>query len=352
MSFARSKVWTLLILSLTAGCWLDPDPAIGVDPSTTSEDGGEPGDDSGGNSPGETNGSTDSGMSIPPTDDDSGPVGSLDSGIEMDASGGTNGDPTDAGNGTTEVDAGHDSGTEVVDAGHDSGTEVVDAGHDSGTEVVDAGHDSGTEVVDAGPPPPPPPVVPDLGAADMPDADRANLIHKIMKDQGYLENWFPVLQSSGEIRPLLLAPSHGSAVRVRQNPVAYQAIDAWDDALPLPIRMPNGSIFVKDMFKLDPMTNQNVYNGSLVMAKIDALDPAKYEGNWFFVRITTANIPATPYSTTCIGCHNGKTGKAAWPPNPSIPGDLGGKKDGLVPWDYLYIPFCYDQTSTQCVGPR
>jgi len=345
MSFAKSKVWTLLVLSLTVGCPLDDDPKMGIDPASTSDAGGKPGgngngqsnDGTNGSPSGETNGtdpgtngSPDSGMSVDPVEPDSGVVSSRDSGAEMDASGGTNGDPTTGGEDVDASNGGTTGGSEP-----DAGTTEVDAGHDSGTEVVDAG--------------PPPIVAPDLGGADMPDAERATLIYNLMTTQGYVDNWFPLLQSNGDRRPLLITPSHGNAVRVRQNDVARQYIDAWDDSLPLPMRMPNGSVIVKDTYKLDAVTNEMVFSGTLVMAKIDALNPTTYEGNWFYVRVTTAGVAT--YSNTCVGCHNGRSGKGAWPVDPMVPGDPGGKVNGVVPWDYLYIPFCYDQASPQCSAP-
>ncbi len=259
---------------------------------------------------------------------------------------------TNTGTGMTGGSAGNTGGP----AGNTGDDPPVDPPPDAGPATdfdsgmvapIDAGTDSGPEVVDASPSPM---IGPDLGTAELADADRAALIFELLQAEDYVDNWFPVLQSNGEQRALLLTPSHGSQVRVRQNAIAKQAMDAWvAQRMPLPLEMPNGSIFVKDMYKLDTSTGLYAFNGGLVMAKIAVLDTAQYEGKWFFVRISSANVPSR--GTTCVNCHNGRGNKTVWLPDPKVMNDPGGRVDALVSYDYLYIPFCYDIRTPECTAP-
>jgi hypothetical protein len=119
--------------------------------------------------------------------------------------------------------------------------------------------------------------------------------------------------------------------------------------------MPNGSVIVKQGYTLvedaDAGTSHYELKGTLVMAKISALDPNKFKGNWFFVKIEPNGI-AAPNMTTCgIKCHSGETQKTLWPVAPENNGGKGGKPDALVPYDYLYLPFCTDPRSEECSGP-
>jgi hypothetical protein len=52
-----------------------------------------------------------------------------------------------------------------------------------------------------------------------------------------------------------------------------------------------------------------------------------------------------------VKCHNGLNAKAVWPANPEIPDDPGGLQDGMLPYDYLFVPFCFDPRNTQCSAP-
>jgi hypothetical protein len=185
----------------------------------------------------------------------------------------------------------------------------------------------------------------------MSDADRAALILSVMTADNYDQAWNPYFESQAEQRPLLFTtPSHGTLVRVLQNDVAKANTDKWvKDGLPLPLSMSNGSIIAKQTFKLDATTNQYVSNGVLVMAKIDVLDATAYEGKWFFMKIATTGIPAR--STSCVNCHNGRTESAAWPPDPNVAGDKGGKADAFVPYDYMIVSYCFDPRTPECAGP-
>jgi len=195
--------------------------------------------------------------------------------------------------------------------------------------------------------------VPDLGAADLSNADRATLIYNLMKTEGFIANWYPFFQSNGDQRPLIASGGHSNQVRVRQNAVAKQATDAWIAGGKLgPLVMPNGSIIAKESYKLvvvpvtDPPTPPTpptyTFNDIRVMAKVSVLDAATFEGKWFYVKVN-ATTDVAENAPACFGCHNGKSNKGIWPAVPTaIPPDLGGKAGALIPYDYLIVPFCAD----------
>jgi len=341
MGGSKIGLWLFLVLSLSAGCPLEDDKvedgqsnASPADPNDSDNQNGggsdqsntgEPGD---GNSsePGGNNGSNGNG-NTGDTAPDSGSTGMVDSGttgaIDASATGGSEDASTTGGD--------EDSSMSEPDAGPgDAGSPEPDA---------DVGEDAG-----------PPIVVPDLGGASMSDTDRAALIVSYLAAEGYADTWYPILQAEAVQRPLLVTPSHGSSVRAFQNAVAKQASDSWVDSnLPLPLAMPNGSVFVKEMYKVDAATSMVVPNGTLIMAKIDSLDPVAYEGKWFFMRITTANVAAR--ATTCVDCHNGRKATGAWPVNAET-NPMGGSPNALVPYDYTFIHYCYDTRTPECVGPN
>ncbi len=250
---------------------------------------------------------------------------------------------------------------EAMDAGAADAGEPVPTSEDAGVELdatveVDAGEQTTDAGEDAGPITPEPidlTAVPNLGGPELVDADRAKLIYDLIQAQGYVENWFPMLEPDGDPRPLIVTPGHGAQVRVRQNYIAKQAIDAWVAAGKASrLVMPTGSVIVKDSYKLEPDGVTYVFSGGLVMAKIAVLDATKYEGEWFYVRINAATNEPT-YGATCVNCHNGRAAKALWPINASISMDPGGKADALVPYDYLFIAFCSDpKNELLCKAPE
>jgi hypothetical protein len=240
-----------------------------------------------------------------------------------------------------------DGGTETdLDASTD---ETLDAAvPDAGDSVdVDANvtPDAGSAEEDAGPPI----EVPDLGAADMLPADRAALVFQVMTAQNYRDTWQPLLQETTGPRALVVNGHGAGAVRLWVNPVAAAAVKTWtDNGMPLPLVLPNGSIVVKEIYKLDMVTGLYTQNGINIMSKVSALDETAYEGDWFYSKVSTTN--ETSASTTCANCHNGRSAKAVWPADPNVVGS-GGMPDGLVPYDYLFVTFCADPLTPQCAAP-
>lgn len=345
MGGSRMFVWLSLVLTLATGCPLEDDPVEDGRSNASPADGGGTGNqNNGGAEPGNTG--------------DTGDDNSSDNGDD-DASNGTDNNGGSGGDGGVDLDAGStgelDAGGGGLDASASSGSDAsASTGTDAATSADAGPADAGMsepdshveEEEDAGPPI----VVPDLGAADLPDAERVTLIVNYLTSEGYTDTWYPELQGEAVERPLIVSPSHGTSVRPFQNAVSKQALDAWvEGGLPLPLDMPNGSVIVKESFKIDAMTQQSVPNGKLIMAKIDALDPATYEGNWFYMRITTAGVAAR--ATTCVDCHNGRKATGAWPVNAET-NPTGGNPNALVPYDYLFVPYCYDSRTPECAGPN
>ena len=320
----KTMVYAWLLAGLTTGCPLD---SAGTDDTSTGNNDSTDPDDSDGDGT---------------TPDDHKPSDGPKPG-DGDGDQPGDGDGDQPGDGDGDQPGEGDGDTPPLDAGTDPLT-------DSGTAPLDAGSE---ETPDAGPEEPEdagvPIEVPDLGGADMLDADRAARILQVMTEQNYRENWKPFLQETAGPRGLVVTPSHGNAVHTWLNPVAEDAVKKWAaQGMPLPLVMPNGSIVVKEIYKLDTATGKYSLTGTSVMSKVTAL-PATFEGQWFYSKISLTNEATV--ATTCANCHNGRSAKAVWPVDPNIPDHKGGLADGVVPYDYLFVAFCADERTPQCAAP-
>jgi hypothetical protein len=347
MSWSKAKALGLILAaSMTTACFENDD---GGDNDAAVEDAGDnvSGEDNTGGNNAENNstGGNNSGDNEPTNN---GGNNSGDNGEDMDAGADNGGESTGGSTGTstggsTGTSTGGSTGTST---GGSTGTST--GASSGGSTGASTGGSTGV-------------TIPDFGNAALDAPSRAVLVQTYLVTEDYANNtsWKPFFEASTALRPLFVAAgSHKNQVRVFQNPVAWQASQAWiNSGLPAPLDYPNGSVIVKENYVEDTTTVPSTFklDSKSIMAKIDVLDETAtvmsgsstilaYEGDWFYVKVTNPAAPAAPvpsHSPNCAGCHNGRTQKTLWPID-ATNNPTGGKTDSLVPYDYLYLPFCFD----------